>query len=119
MCRESPCQLGECALSLVLRRGGPSGSPVAATGKTASTTSAVAAIFVPSGDHAGPQPPRESIDSIGSGAYQTSPLSSFRVRVVRLKPDPTAEEERTGIVSTWFVPSRNRRVIGAMFASAT
>ncbi len=60
----------------------------------------MAAIFVPSGDHAGPAPPRESIESIGIGAYHfTSP--------------PAAE-----IVWTWFVPSRNLTVMGAMPASA-
>ena len=55
---------------------------------------------MPSGDHTGPPPPRESIDSSGTGAYHfTSP--------------PAAE-----IVCTWLVPSRKRTVIGAMPASA-
>ena len=55
---------------------------------------------MPSGDHTGPLPPRESIDSSGIGAYHfTSP--------------PVAE-----IVCTWLVPSRKRTVIGAMPASA-
>ena len=48
----------------------------------------MAAILVPSGDQTGPQPPRESIESIGFGAYQTSPFAS-----VRLKPDATDEGE--------------------------
>src|SRR5262245_52624900 len=103
MCRESPCQLGEWALSFVMRRGGPSGAPLAATGQTASTPSKIAAIFVPSGDQAGPQPPLESIDFIGSGAYHLSVLAAPAV----------------AIVNTWLVPSRNRRVSGATSASAT
>src|SRR5262249_61719950 len=62
----------------------------------------MAAIFVPSGDHAGPQPPRESMDSIGTGANH---LSSFAVV--------------DDIVRIWFVPSRKRLVIGAMPAIAS
>src|SRR6185436_8850559 len=55
---------------------------------------------MPSGDHTGPLPPRESIESSGIGAYHfTSP--------------PAAE-----IVWIWLVPSRKRTVIGAMPASA-
>src|SRR5262245_32401032 len=61
----------------------------------------MAAILVPSGDHAGPQPPRESIDSIGTGANHLSSLSD--------------DED---IVRIWFVPSRKRLVIGAMPAIA-
>src|SRR5215203_2727869 len=100
MWRESPCQLGACALSEVTRRGGPCGSPLDATGHTDRTPSKIAAILVPSGDHTGPPPPRESIDNIGTGAYHfTSP--------------PVA-----AIVWTWFVPSRKRTVIGAIPASA-
>src|SRR5206468_4257525 len=57
---------------------------------------------VPSGDHTGPQPPRESIESVGTGAYHfSSPLA-------------TAE-----IVNTWFVPSRNRLEYGATLANAS
>ena len=43
MWRESPCQLGACALSDVTRRGGPCGSPLAATGHTDNTPSKIAA----------------------------------------------------------------------------
>src|SRR4029079_18202632 len=102
MCRESPCQLGECALSDVTRRGGPSGSPVRATGHTERTPSKIAAIFVPSGDQTGPAPPRVSIERSGTGAYHWSPLL------------PSA-----AIVITWFVPSRKRVESGATPASAT
>jgi hypothetical protein len=70
------------------------------------------------------------MDRNGSGAYQMSPFSSVRVArppLVRLKPDAPPEaaavgvsgSSRTGIVKIWFVPSRNRLVIGAMPASAT
>src|SRR3954454_12537864 len=62
----------------------------------------MAAIFVPSGDQAGPQLPRESMESSGTGANH---LSSF-----------TAVDD---IVRIWFVPSRNRLVIGAMPAIAS
>ena len=55
---------------------------------------------MPSGDHTGPQPPRESIDSSGTGAYHFS-------------SPPVAEN-----VSTWLVPSRKRLVNGAIDASA-
>src|SRR5262245_27802760 len=101
MWRESPCQLGECALSVVIRRGGPSGSPAGDTGHTDSTPSWIAAILVPSGDHTGPPPPRESIDRSGTGANHLSP------------PLPSAAN-----VSTWLVPSRNLVDIGATLASA-
>src|SRR5437667_11953958 len=65
----------------------------------------MAAIFVPSGDHTGPQPPRESIESIGTGAYHRS-------------PPPESFAGSAEIVSTWFVPSRNRFVRGATSANA-
>src|SRR3954471_11523326 len=61
----------------------------------------IAAIFVPSGDHAGPQLPRESIDSIGTGANHLSSSSAV-----------------DDIVKIWLVPSRKRFVIGAMPAIA-
>src|SRR6476646_3248959 len=61
----------------------------------------MAAILVPSGDHAGPQLPRESIDSIGTGANQRSSFSDV-----------------DDIVRIWLVPSRKRFVIGAMPAIA-
>ncbi len=57
---------------------------------------------MPSGDHAGPHPPRESIDISGCGANH---LSSF-----------SAVDD---IVRIWLVPSRKRLVIGAMPAIAS
>jgi hypothetical protein len=71
MCRESPCQLGACALSVVTRRGGPCGSPLDATGHTDSTPSKIAAILVPSGDHTGPATTAR-IDSTTSGSARTT-----------------------------------------------
>jgi hypothetical protein len=60
--------------------------------------------LVPSGDHAGPPPPRESMPIVGVGAYHLSrfgaPASAAMVRI-------------------WFVPSRKRLVNGATSASAT
>src|SRR3954463_3332921 len=90
-----------CALSLVMRRGGPCGSPPARTGQTESRPSWIAAILVPAGDHAGPHPPRESIDISGSGANHLLSFS-FVDDMVRI----------------WLVPSRKRLVIGAMPAIA-
>src|SRR3954465_15594365 len=91
-----------CALSLVMRRGGPCGPPLAGTGHTGRTPSWIAAILVPSGDQAGPPPPRESIDISGSGANHLSSFS-FVDDIVRI----------------WFVPTRKRFVISARPATAS
>ncbi len=50
----------------------------------------MAAIFVPSGDHTTPPPPRESIERFASGTNHVS--------------SPPFDD----IVSTWLVPSRKR-----------
>ena len=61
----------------------------------------MAAILVPSGDHAGPPPPRVSIPIIGVGMCHAS-------------APPVVE-----IVRIWLVPSRKRTLSGATPASAT
>src|SRR5712671_3079438 len=78
----------------------------------------MAAIFVPSGDQTGPQPPRESIDRVGTGAIHRSVGAIGKAGEAGLVGLVGLVTSVAGNVNIWFVPSRKRLDIGATSARA-
>ena len=93
MCRESPAQLGECALSVVTRRGGPSGSPAA---RHRPDRRARLRRSRPSWCRPATTPGRSRR---ASRSRASAPARTTCRRALAVRP---------AIVSTWLVPSRNR-----------